>query len=87
MKSNGCTRRSWAGEKLLTLTELARELHRSPDAPVQRSHWTLRRWAEDGFERGRKRIRLATVEPLGSRLSSVQAVREFWDALLAEAQG
>jgi hypothetical protein len=87
MKANGCTRRSWAGEKLLTLKELAKELIRSPDSPVKRSHWTLRRWASDGVEIGRARLRLATTQPVpGIRHSSVQAVQEFWDALAEAGQ-
>lgn len=88
MRSNGAPRRSWAGEKLLPLSELSRELHRIPDSPVRRSHWALRRWVIDGslIHGTKKRVRLACTVLFGARHSSVEAVREFIALLTGEVE-
>lgn len=80
--------RKWEGERLLTLRELSRELHRNPAAPVQRSHWTLRLWARKGVQiNGRKdRLKLSTTALFGARYTSMEALQEFWTTLVRESQ-
>jgi hypothetical protein len=81
-------RRSWSGEKLLTLRDLSRELCRTSDAPIQRSHWTLRRWIIEGcaVNGSKKRIKLPHTILFGERHSSVEAVREFIYAIAGDSE-
>lgn len=67
--------RSWDGEELLTLSELAKR----QDLPIRRAAWSWRRWAKRGvpIEGTKRRLKLPTILVANIRHSSVEAVRDF----------
>jgi hypothetical protein len=75
MKLKASTARFWGGEKVWSLTQLAKQ----PDMPVERSYWTLRKWAIEGLEVSgrRSKVKLASFMMGDVRHSTVQAVHEF----------